>query len=52
MTPFAVVATIAILFGPSLGVPAVSLLAPWMVSGLVGIAIYLPGIMFGETKEF
>jgi hypothetical protein len=53
MTPFALVATIVILFGESFGIPGVgSLLQPWMVSGLAGIAIYLPGIMFGERTEF
>jgi hypothetical protein len=53
MTPFAIAATIVILFGPTLGVPAVGeLLQPWMLSGLAGIAIYLPGVMFGETKDF
>jgi hypothetical protein len=52
MTPFAAAATVVILFGPSLGVPGIGeLLKPWMVSGLAGIAIYLPGILFGESKE-
>jgi serine/threonine protein kinase len=53
MSPFAAVATIVILFGPSFGIPAVGeLLQPWMVSGLAGLAVYLPGIMFGEAKEW
>jgi hypothetical protein len=53
MTPFAVVATIVILFGPSFGIRGVgNRLQSWMVSGLVGIVIYVPGIMFGEKKEF
>lgn len=53
MTPFAIVATIVILFGPTLGIPGVGdLLKPWMVSGLAGIAIYVPGVLFGESKEF
>ncbi len=52
MTPFAAVATIVILMGSTWGIPGVGgLLAPWMVSALVGVAIYLPGILFGETGE-
>jgi len=52
MSPFAAVATIVILFGPSLGIPGVGeLLQPWMVSGLVGVAVYLPGMIFGESKS-
>ncbi|MCG8649156.1 MAG: protein kinase [Pirellulales bacterium] len=53
MTPFAVAATIVILFGRSLGIPPVGeSLHAWMVSALVGVAIYIPGILFGETKEY
>lgn len=53
MSPFAAVATIVILFGPSFGIPGVGeLLQPWMVSGMAGVAVYLPGIIFGETKEW
>ena len=52
MTPFAITATIVILLGPSLGIPGVGvLLKPWMVAGLTGIAIYVPGVLFGESKE-
>ena len=52
MTPFAVIATVAILFGPLLGVPAFGeSLQPWMVSGLVGLAIYIPGVLWGEAKS-
>ncbi|MGI9474251.1 MAG: bifunctional serine/threonine protein kinase/MFS transporter [Rubripirellula sp.] len=52
MTPFAVVATLVILFGPSLGMPGVGeRLQPWMVAACVGIAIYLPGIVFGESRD-
>ena len=51
MTPFAIAATIVILFGASLGIPGVGVLKPWMVAGLAGIAIYVPGILFGESKE-
>jgi serine/threonine protein kinase len=51
MTPFAVAATLVILFGPSCGVPGVgTLLQPWMVSALAGVALYLPGILFGESN--
>ncbi len=52
MTPFALVATIVILFGPRLGVPgAAGFLEPWMVSSLLGAAIYVPGIVFGEANN-
>ena len=52
MSPFAAVATIVILFGPSFGIPGVGeLLQPWMVSGLAGVAVYVPGILFGESKS-
>ncbi len=51
MTPFAVVATVVILFGPNIGVPSVGQLQAWMVSAAVGIAIYLPGIVLGESKN-
>ena len=53
MTPFAVAATVVILYGHVFGIPGVGeLLQPWMVSGLVGLAIYFPGILFGESKGF
>ncbi|KAA5543766.1 protein kinase [Roseiconus nitratireducens] len=52
MTPFAVVATLVILFGPALGVPAVGPVAAWMVAALIGLVIYLPGVIFGEEREF
>ncbi|HHM12281.1 MAG TPA: hypothetical protein ENJ16_01910 [Planctomycetaceae bacterium] len=52
MTPFAVAATIVILFGPQLGIPGFrDTLAPWMVAAGVGVLIYVPGVIFGETKE-
>jgi hypothetical protein len=58
MTPFAVVATIVILFGPSFGISGFGdredgsqLIAPWIVAGLAGVVVYLPGIIFGEAKE-
>ena len=52
MTPFALIATLVILFGKSFGVPGVAFLEPWMVAALAGIVVYLPGVVFGETKEF
>lgn len=52
MSPFALAATAVILFGSMFGIPGVGdLLQPWMVAGLVGIAVYVPGILFGETRE-
>jgi hypothetical protein len=51
MTPFAVVATLVILLGPILGIPDAGPLPAWIVSTIVGLVIYVPGIVFGETKE-
>ena len=52
MTPFALVATIVILAGPLIGIPGVGdRLQPWMVAALVGVALYIPGVLFGETNE-
>ena len=51
MTPFAVVATLVILLGPSLGIPAAGPLPAWIVSVLTGLVIYVPGILFGESRE-
>ena len=53
MTPFAVVATIVILFGPSLGIPTLgSMLQSWMIAAAIGMVIYVPGIIWGEEKTF
>ena len=52
MSPFATIATVVILFGPAIGVPAAGPLAAWIVAGAVGIAIYVPGIIWGDNKEF
>ena len=50
MSPFAIVATLVILLGPAFGIPGFGeLLQPWMVAGLAGVVVYLPGIIFGET---
>ncbi len=51
MTPFALVATIVILFGPSLGVPALAAIEAWMIAALAGVAIYVPGVIFGESRQ-
>ena len=55
MTPFAVVATLVILFGESLGVPGFPLpgfgeVKPWMVATAIGLVIYVPGVLFGESS--
>jgi hypothetical protein len=51
MTPFAVVATVVILFGPTLGVPGLGAqLQPWMIAAVSGLVIYLPGIIVGESS--
>jgi serine/threonine protein kinase len=51
MTPFALVATIIILFGPSLGVPGFGTIEAWMIAALAGVAIYLPGVVIGESPQ-
>ncbi len=48
----AIIATIVILLGPSLGIPGVGeAVSPWMVSALAGVIVYLPGIFFGESPS-
>ena len=50
MTPFAAAASVVILFGPALGIPGLdTFLSPWMVAAVVGVMIYVPGIIWGET---
>lgn len=51
MTPFAIVATLVILFGANFGIPAVDPAQPWMIAAATGVIIYVPGIMFGEAKR-
>ena len=52
MTPFALIATIVIVFGQDFGIPAIgSMLHPWMVAALAGVLIYAPGVIFGESRE-
>jgi serine/threonine protein kinase len=51
MTPFAIAATLVILFGAPIGIPAIGPASPWMVAASIGVAIYLPGILFGEEKS-
>ncbi len=57
MTISAVPATIVILFGATIGIPAIEVpltdkvLQPWMVSALIGLLIYVPGVIYGETDE-
>ena len=50
MSPFAVVATLVILFGAGFGVPAAGPLPAWMVAAAAGVAIYVPGVIFGERE--
>ena len=51
MTPFAAAATLIILFGPALGIPGWgSIVAPWMVAAVVGVVIYMPGVIWGERS--
>ena len=49
MTPFAVVATIVILFAANLGLPSVGPAQAWMVAAAIGLVIYLPGVLYGES---
>lgn len=51
MTPFALLATIVILYGPAFGIPSVGPLKSWMIAALAGMVVYLPGVIWGETKE-
>ncbi|MGB7323914.1 MAG: serine/threonine-protein kinase [Rubripirellula sp.] len=45
----AAIATIVILIGPALGIPAIGELIPaWMTAAGIGVIIYIPGILFGE----
>ena len=50
MTPFAIVATLAILFGPLLGVPDLAGVPAWVLAAGIGVLIYVPGVLFGESK--
>ncbi|MDG2221541.1 MAG: serine/threonine-protein kinase [Rubripirellula sp.] len=49
MTPPAIAASIIVLYGPNLGIPKLYQLTPWMVSAIVGIMIYVPGVIWGES---
>ena len=52
MTPFAAVASVVILFGPAVGIPGLtSFVPPWLVAAAIGVAIYLPGVIWGERAE-
>ena len=52
MTLFAVPATLVILFGPSLGIPAIGGWIPaWAVAAGAGLAVYVPGVLWGEASH-
>lgn len=52
MTPFAVVASLVILFGPAFGIPGLaSRIPPWLVAAAIGGAIYLPGVIWAERAN-
>ena len=51
MTPFALVATAVILFGASFGIPNLGSLEAWMIAGAAGIVIYVPGVIWGESRD-
>ena len=50
MTPFAIVATLVILFGANWGVPGFGPAESWMVAAAIGVVVYVPGYLFGETR--
>ncbi|MEO1524728.1 MAG: protein kinase [Planctomycetota bacterium] len=51
MSPFAIVATLLILFGAGFGIPAAGPLPAWVVAAAAGVIVYVPGILFGEEKQ-
>ncbi len=51
ITPPALIATVVILYGPSLGIPPLATLPSWMVAAIAGVVIYLPGVIWGESGE-
>ena len=52
MTPFATVASLVILFGPAFGIPGLtSFVPPWLVAAAIGVVIYLPGVIWGESAD-
>lgn len=51
MTPFAIVATIVILWGHWIGVPSVAMFPSWVVAAAIGTVIYIPGVIFGESDS-
>ncbi|PNY38475.1 hypothetical protein C2E31_00635 [Rhodopirellula baltica] len=56
MSPFALVATLVILLGPTLGIPAIEIpgivsLPAWIVAVAAALVIYLPGAIYGEEPE-
>ncbi len=50
MSPFALVATVVILFCPPIEI-GLEIIRPWMVATAIGVIIYIPGVLFGESKE-
>lgn len=50
MSPFAIVATLVILFGAGFGIPSVGAFSAWIIAAGVGVVIYVPGILFGERE--
>ena len=54
MSVFAAIATVVILLGPALGVPALPLPggmgAAWIVAALAGVLIYVPGWIGGASS--
>ncbi|QDT01737.1 Serine/threonine-protein kinase PrkC [Rubripirellula lacrimiformis] len=47
----ATIATIVILLGPQIGISGWGdIVPPWMVAAGIGLLIYVPGIIFGETE--
>ncbi|MGB1707590.1 MAG: hypothetical protein ACPHF4_07185, partial [Rubripirellula sp.] len=52
MTPFAALATVVILLGPAFGIPGLATsVPPWMVAAVIGLVIYVPGVIWGERAD-
>lgn len=51
LTPFAIVGTAVILLGPSWGLPELAdWCPPWMLAVAVGVAVYVPGVLWAESE--
>ena len=51
ITPFAIVATLVVLFGAGFGIPPVGPASAWMVAAAIGMVLYVPGILFAGARS-